>query len=184
LNQDGCRHGRSGISSPRKAELQSPSLVFCSRHPLWTLPLHLNRLHAPGGGDPTFIARTFIVSTFGATCFSRLPRGCRVAGLLGEFSCQGILDDCSHAAKSHSVGTARPRNGTQHGHQKSVVVCSSRQQSQQPATARVKARWVPVPGVESWSPSGVQTAKMAFWSPLASKPRTAKSFVSGGSDCN
>ena len=43
---------------------------------------------------------------------------------------------------------------------KSVVVCSSRQQSPQPATARVKARWVPVPRVESWSPRGVQTPKI------------------------
>ena len=43
--------------------------------------------------------------------------------------------------------------------EKSIVVCSSRQQSEQPATARVKARGVPVSGVESWSPRGVQTPK-------------------------
>jgi hypothetical protein len=68
--------------------------------------------------------------------------------------------------------------------EKCFVVCSSRQQSQQPATARVKARQVPVPGVEPWSPSGVQTRKNAPpWRPVASKSLRTKSFVSGGNPC-
>ena len=43
--------------------------------------------------------------------------------------------------------------------EKCFVVYSSRQQSEQPATARMEALGVPVPGVESWSPRGVQTPK-------------------------
>ena len=52
--------------------------------------------------------------------------------------------------------------------EKSIVVCSSRQQSQQLATARVKARGVPF---LVWSP-GVRVEsrrpKAASWSPPAS----------------
>jgi hypothetical protein len=42
---------------------------------------------------------------------------------------------------------------------KPIVVSFGRQQMEQPATARVKARRVPIPDVESWSPRGVQRPK-------------------------
>jgi hypothetical protein len=42
---------------------------------------------------------------------------------------------------------------------KLIAVSFGRQQLEQPATALGKARHVPAPRVESWSPRGVQTPK-------------------------
>jgi hypothetical protein len=61
--------------------------------------------------------------------------------------------------------------------EKAIVVVSSRQQSEQPATARVRAGRGPSP---AWSP-GVRVEskprKPAPWRPMASKSLSAKSFV-------
>src|ERR1035438_2905836 len=63
------------------------------------------------------------------------------------------------------------------------VVSSSRQQSEQPATARVRARRVPflawIPGVRVES----RRPRVALWRPPASKLPCAKSFVSGQNPC-